>query len=261
MDGAASTVEDWRGKGIYEAMDELYDEIWVYGCREFYNPIQEYEIPPHIASKMHFTGYIPRKIPSSEDITAIRNDLGIRSDEKLVLVTTGGGGDGHPMVNLFLAAFGRMRGGTPEGVRVVVVTGPFMPSNCCQDVVKECEALGFITLKFHRYMEALIGSAQVVVSMGGYNTLCEIASQKKPCLIVPRTVPREEQLIRAQVLCTKGFCDYLEPSELTPEILRARVLDLLDNGSAYQEKMGSFPFTAFDFMRWRIQQHKRGNRR
>lgn len=261
MDGAASTIEDWRGKGVYDAMDQLYDEIWVYGCRNFYDPIKEYEIPPHIASKMYFTGYIPRKIPSAEDVTATRRDLGLSDDEKLVLVTTGGGGDGHPMVNLCLSAFDRRRGGTPEGVRVAVVTGPFMPSNCCQDVVRLSESLGFITLKFHRYMEALIGAAQVVVSMGGYNTLCEIASQKKPSLIVPRTVPREEQLIRAQVLCSQGFCDYLRPSELTPETLRARVLNLLENGSAYGQKMSSFPFTALDFMRKRIQQHMRGDPR
>ena len=124
----------------------MYDEIWVYGCRNFYDPIKEYEIPPHIASKVHFTGYIPRKIPSPEDVTAVRRDLGIRDDEKLILVTTGGGGDGHPMVNLFLSAFDRRRGGTPKGVRVAVVTGPFMPSNCCEDVVKECPSLSALSL-------------------------------------------------------------------------------------------------------------------
>jgi len=261
MDGAESTIEEWKGKGVYDAMDELYDEIWVYGCRNFYDPVTEYQIPAHIASKVFFTGYIPRKIPSHEDITATRRDLGIKDDEKLILVTTGGGGDGHPMVNLFLEAFDQIRGGTPRGVRVVVVTGPFMPSNCSQDVIKACESLGFITLKFYRYMEALIGAAQVVVSMGGYNTLCEIASQQKPSLIVPRTIPREEQLIRAQVLCLKGFCDYLRHSEMTPETLRARVLNLLQNGRAYQERMALFPFTAYDFMRKRVQEHKRGNRR
>ena len=261
MDGAASTIEDWQEKGIYQAMDELYHEIWVYGCQGFYDPIREYDIPSHVASKMYFTGYIPRKIPSPEDITVIRRDLGVEDNEKLILVTTGGGGDGHPMVRLFLSAFDHLRGGTPPGVRVVVVTGPFMPSNFSQDVIQEAESFGFITLKFHRYMEALIGAAQVVVSMGGYNTLCEIASQKKPSLIVPRVVPREEQLIRAQVLCAQGFCDYLEPSELSPEILRRRVLNLLENGSAYVKKMSSFPFTALDFMRQRIQQRKRGRRR
>lgn len=144
---------------------------------------------------------------------------------------------------------------------MVVVTGPFMPSNCSQEVTRKAESLGFITLKFHRYMEALIGAAQAVVSMGGYNTLCEIASQKKPSLIVPRVVPREEQLIRAEVLCARGFCDYLKPSELVPEMLRARILNLLENGSAYLEKMNNFPFTALDFMRERIQQHRRGTPR
>ena len=261
MDGAASTVEDWRDKGIYDAMDELYREIWVYGCRNFYDPVREYAIPPHIASKVYFTGYIPRKIPSPEDVTATRRDLGIRSDEKLVLVTTGGGGDGYPLINLFLSAFERHQGGTPRGVRVVVVTGPFMPSSSSQEVIKKAESLGFITLKFHRYMESLIGAAQVVVSMGGYNTLCEIASQKKPSLIVPRVVPREEQLIRAQVLCARGFCDYLKPSELVPEVLRARLLNLLENGTAYGERMRTFPFTGLDFMRERIQQYMRGTPR
>ena len=36
-----------------------------------------------------------------------------------------------------------------------------------------------------------------VVAMGGYNTFCEILSFDKPALIVPRTVPRLEQFIRA----------------------------------------------------------------
>jgi predicted glycosyltransferase len=33
--------------------------------------------------------------------------------------------------------------------------------------------------------------------MGGYNTFCEILSFDKPALIVPRQMPRREQLIRA----------------------------------------------------------------
>jgi predicted glycosyltransferase len=36
-----------------------------------------------------------------------------------------------------------------------------------------------------------------VVAMGGYNTFCEILSFDKRAIIVPRTKPRREQLIRA----------------------------------------------------------------
>ncbi|GLI33906.1 glycosyltransferase family protein [Desulforhabdus amnigena] len=258
MDSAESTIEDWKSKDIYEAMDQLYDEIWVYGCRNFYDPIQEYAIPPHVAEKIYFTGYIPRHVPCREDIQITRRSLGISDNEKLIIVTTGGGGDGQPVVNTFLKAFDSAHGGIPERTRVVIVTGPFISPKDYKEVVKRCESLGFITLKFYRFMERLIGAAQVVVSMGGYNTVCEIASQRKPFLIVPRTVPREEQLIRAQVLCTKGFCDYLHPAELTPAALRQRVLALLHNGSSCREKMGHFPFTALEVIRKRILQHKGG---
>lgn len=253
MDNAAATIQEWEEKGIYEAMEQYYDEIWVYGRKDFYDPIREYRIPPQVASKIHFTGYIPRKIPSPDDIRSTRSELNIEDDEKLILVTIGGGGDGHPVVKTFLRAFDPHEGGIPSRTRVVIVTGPFISVRDYEDILKKSESLGFTTLKFHRFMESLIGAAQVVVSMGGYNTVCEIVSQAKPFLILPRTVPREEQLIRAQVLCSQGFCDYLDPADLTPAALRAHVLALLDNGSAYHRRMASFPFTGLDVIRRRIQ--------
>ncbi len=162
------------------------------------------------------------------------------------------------MVNSFLSAFESRLGGTPADMRVVIVTGPFISAHDYDDVVKRARAMGFVTLKFHRNMEALIGAAQVVVSMGGYNTVCEIASQGKPFLIVPRTVPRQEQLIRAQVLCSQGFCDYLHPRKVTPETIRDHILELLANGSAQQIKMTTFPFSGLDVIRERIRAHQQG---
>jgi predicted glycosyltransferase len=259
MDSASSTIEDWKEKGIYEAMDALYDEVWVYGCREYYDPIKEYEIPERVARKIHFTGYIPRQIPTRDKIMATRQSLGIGPKEKLIVVTTGGGGDGHPVVRTFLSAFENDLGGIPPRTRVAIVAGPFISSSDYQDVVRRCDALGFIPLKFYRSMERLIGAAQVVVSMGGYNTVCEIASQKKPLLIVPRAIPREEQLIRAQVLCGLGFCDYLDPRELNPQSLRNKILNLLNGGAACQQ-VGDLPFTALEVIRKRISEDRRGNR-
>ena len=64
MDDSGSTIEDWTEKDIYGAMRDLYDEIWVYGCREFYDPVKEYRIPEDVALKTHFTGYIHRTVPS-----------------------------------------------------------------------------------------------------------------------------------------------------------------------------------------------------
>jgi predicted glycosyltransferase len=49
--------------------------------------------------------------------------------------------------------------------------------------------------------------------MGGYNTFCEILSFDKPALIVPRTIPREEQLIRARRAAELGLIDMLLPEQ------------------------------------------------
>ncbi len=260
MDDSESTIEDWTEKGIYEAMRDLYDEIWVYGCREFYDPVQEYRMPADIALKTHFTGYLHRKIPTRENIAAVRTSLGIESDETVVLVTTGGGGDGYPAIDSFLSAFTPELGGVPRKLKAIVVTGPFVPSQDYQIISRKCSALGFECLKFNRNMERLIGAADAVVSMGGYNTVCEIISQRKPLLVLPRTVPREEQLIRARVLSEKGYCDYLDQRTLTPAGLRDRIVRLLENREYYADKLSSFPLTGLDHIRGRIQARDKNTR-
>ena len=48
--------------------------------------------------------------------------------------------------------------------------------------------------------------------MGGYNTFCEILSFNKPAVIIPRTAPRQEQLIRATRAQELGLAKMLDPS-------------------------------------------------
>ncbi|MHC1726400.1 MAG: glycosyltransferase family protein [Syntrophobacteraceae bacterium] len=260
MDGAESTIDDWTEKGVYNAMQDLYDEIWVYGCRDFYDSVKEYRIPGDIALKTYFTGYIHRKVPSREKISAARDSLGLKGGKKTILVTTGGGGDGYPAIDAFLCAFDRQQGGVPSGIGAVVVTGPFIASHEYQTISRKCSELGFTCLRFSRNMERLIGTADAVVSMGGYNTVCEIISQQKPLLILPRTFPREEQLIRARVLSEKGYCEYLNQGELTPAALRERILNLLGNSQLYSEKMSTFPLTGLDLIKERIKAGKKNSR-
>ena len=71
----------------------------------------------------------------------------------------------------------------------------------------------------------------LVVSMGGYNTLCELAAQNKRTLVIPRTTPRLEQTIRAQLWERRGAVSLLPRSELTPKVLADRVTGMLASGS------------------------------
>ena len=75
-------------------------------------------------------------------------------------------------------------------------------------------------------MEYVIVGARAVVSMAGYNTVSELMRARKPALLVPRSGPSQEQLIRARSLMATGLQDMLHPAELSPATLR-RSLDRL----------------------------------
>jgi len=72
-----------------------------------------------------------------------------------------------------------------------------------------------------------IPTADVVVSLAGYNTVCELLSYAHRAILVPRAEPVQEQLIRARLLAAKGYFDLIEPEDLKPDVLMARVLSAL----------------------------------
>jgi predicted glycosyltransferase len=63
--------------------------------------------------------------------------------------------------------------------------------------------------------------------MCGYNTFCEVLSFDKPALIVPRTHPRQEQLIRATRASELGLVDMLLPEQADDSLLLADHLSRL----------------------------------
>jgi predicted glycosyltransferase len=75
---------------------------------------------------------------------------------------------------------------------------------------------GIRMIDFDTDLDGLMMRAEFIVSMGGYNTVCEILSYEKRALIVPRVVPRTEQLIRARRLSELGLLDCLHPRSLSP---------------------------------------------
>ena len=62
--------------------------------------------------------------------------------------------------------------------------------------------------------EALIAGPSALVSMGGYNTVCEVLAAGKSMLVVPRVRPRKEQLVRAEALSQRGALEMCHPDRL-----------------------------------------------
>jgi predicted glycosyltransferase len=254
MDDAASVIQDWQEKDVYRILEELYSEIWVYGIQDFYDPIKEYQISDNISRKMLFTGYIPRKVPSQTAIDNIRKENRIEPGDKLVVVTTGGGGDGYTVMHTYLAMLEGAAGALP--FKSVLITGPFMPKQERKMVFKRAKRLGVRTYHFYRQMEKIFAAADVVVSMGGYNTLCEILNQGTVSLVIPREIPRKEQLLRAQAFSGHNLVDYIPWGEFTPEQLKKKILALLDKPEPYQEAMARFRLNGIETMSQRLNEFR-----
>ncbi|HAS89080.1 MAG TPA: glycosyltransferase [Desulfovibrio sp.] len=243
MDDSESTIKDWTDKGIYDVLENLYSEIWVYGHQEYYDPIQEYAIPESISKKMVFTGYIPRKIHDRCSPEKRKNG------KKLVVITAGGGGDGYPMMDAYLKALEKYN---PQDFRTVMVTGPFMSKEQRLDLSNRAKKLSVTFYHFYRRMEKLFSNADLVVSMGGYNTVCEILSHKQVSLIVPRETPRLEQTIRAEVLKEQNLADFLPWHRLGPDAIMEKVNHLLNNSNSIREAINNFNFTGLEVMHDRV---------
>ena len=254
LDESSVIQKDWQEKNVYSYLNELYSEIWVYGNKEIYNPIEMYNIPKPIHDRVKFTGYIPRKSLCHTKRQTVRKRYRIMDEDKFVLVTTGGGGDGFEVIDHFLEMHDYYPTSLP--FKSMIITGPFMPKPIREELKQRAKKFGIKTLPFHPRMEELVDAADLVISMGGYNTICEILSQKTPALIIPRESPRKEQLIRAKRLKKHGLLDYIPWTEVTPQRLREKVFSLINDRDKYIENINSFELSGLDTMLSRLTQFK-----
>ena len=242
LDDAESTRDEWRRKGFAQVLRELYSEIWVYGDRDMYDPLTEYDIPAEIASKTVFCGYIPRPLPAEKYFRR-------KNDRPRVVVTTGGGGDGYAVLDNFLRM---LEEGGPVEYDALLVTGPFMARDRLDELAQRCKKVGVKIATFMKSLERKLAEADLVVSMGGYNTVCEILSLRKPSLLIPRDTPRREQLIRAEVMSRRGLVDYIKWGDLEPGLLRSRIDALLADPEPIRRAVAEFSMTGLDVMRARL---------
>ncbi|MEP3440865.1 MAG: glycosyltransferase [Sulfitobacter sp.] len=177
---------EWERKGAVHAAETYYDEFWVYGVESIYDPTKGLPLSAQSRARMHYTGYLRREMTDPAEVT----------DEPYILITPGGGGDGAAMVSLVLDAY---EADPTLGPPAMLVYGPFLSGDVRDAMDTRVEKLGgrVTATGFDSRIEALFAKAQGVVCMGGYNTFCEVLSFDRRAVIVPRTVPRLEQWIRA----------------------------------------------------------------
>ncbi|MEZ5776658.1 MAG: hypothetical protein R3D33_18680 [Hyphomicrobiaceae bacterium] len=224
MDGPDILKSEWDRKDAVPALVDLYDDILVYGCEAIYDPLLGIEMPRSVTNKMTYTGYLRRS--GADDVEA-GPSAAKAEPSPYVLVTTGGGGDGAELIEWVMRAY-EADAGIPY--RAEIVLGPFMANDDQQRFRSRAAALGegrvTITTFVNDLAQLMRGSVGVV-GMGGYNTFCEILTHDKPSLIVPRTVPRLEQFIRASRMEELGLVRMLvDDGRSDPQVMAGAIRGL-----------------------------------
>lgn len=211
LDGACATRREWLHTRAEAAIAELYDEVWVYGDRRLFDAPAEYQWPAGTASKVTYTGYLARgRTELLATPTRVHRDPIPAGPYVLCLV--GGGQDGAELARAFAAAT------FPDGHAGVLITGPYLQHSVLAELERVARQRGELrVLGFVADAVPWVERAAATVSMAGYNSVCEALAAGCPLLLVPRTVPRVEQLIRAERLAGMGLADLLEGSALSPD--------------------------------------------
>lgn len=225
LDAPEVTIADWQAHDLYDVIQSLYDQVLVVGMPEVFNVCQEYQFPPAIAQKVRFCGYIRRQ-PGRKSAAHIRIELGLAPNERLVVVTPGGGEDGYPLIETYLQGLALLP--THYRIRSLIICGPEMPAAQTQALSQLASANPQVQMgEFTDDLISYLGAADAIVSMGGYNTVCEILSVGKRAVVVPRCKPSQEQLIRATRMTRLGLFKAIHPERLTARSLMRALLSQL----------------------------------
>ena len=224
LDDPSLLIPSWKELGAFKALEDYYDRIFVCGHPWIYDPTKEYGFPPSLQSRVKFCGYLERSFDEKLS-DSIRSEL-TTDGQKLVVVTAGGGADGEQLIGTFLGALQRIRAHKP--VTVVLLLGPEMGRAQARLLTASVEGdPGVRVLDFSENSVAYMAAADLIVSMGGYNTINEIMWLRKPAIVTPRVQPRREQLIRTRRMAELGLLEMIHPRDLTGDSMAASVVAAL----------------------------------
>src|SRR2546425_5434162 len=205
LDASEVVRTAWEAQGLYATIENSYDQVLVYGSRELFDVAHEYGFPESLVRRTRFTGYIAKDrglepaVRGREAWSRAR-----RAGDRRILLMAGGGGDAAPMLLAALDAWESLHH-LLFGEAVVVI-GPLMSPTDRAAVERRAHGVSNVqVIGSSTTVLSLVAAADLVVSMGGYNSVVEAITARKPLVICPRAAPRREQLMRAEIMAGLGL--------------------------------------------------------
>ena len=226
IDNSETIRTTWSKLDVYDYL-ELFDAVLIYGCQKIYDAGAAYGIHGN-AREVAYCNY-----------ATIEPHAGLpNSNQKPFILGMGGGGsDFGDLAAVFLEACSILPKDFEFGA--VVLTGPNMPPADKESLVALLASSSAKIVTDCHDARPWIQSASAVVSMAGYNSLCEMLGARAKALVVPRQGPSAEQRMRSSLLADRGLIMTTDIDSLSPDRLAENLVELL-SGSEIPD-VGNIP--------------------
>jgi len=213
LDSPENVREIWRAQNIHALIEEAYDDVLVYGSESLFDVVESYALPESIARRVRYCGHVV-EAPSSDHVHGAHGTRQVCwspacvRGRPVVLVTAGGGGDGHFLMDAYLRSLDMLSTPAPYSA---IVMGPLMEAAEKSALRAMAAARADVELIDHTVdLVPSVQAADLIVAMAGYNTSAEIIANRKRAVLVPRAAPRAEQRLRASLLARLGVVSCVE---------------------------------------------------
>jgi predicted glycosyltransferase len=209
LDEPAVVANEFENSDVPEIVDRYYHRVWIYGDSHVFDTARVYRFPESMRRKTAYCGYLLPRDPT----------VRFTNGQKVhVVASVGGGADGYPVLDQTIAALELLQQDLP--IAADVFAGPLMSKTDYESLRALAAPHKFIRVeRFSQNYLRLLSTADLVITMGGYNSTVEAVSAGKRTIVIPRVVPRTEQLLRAKAFEALGLVSIVEPQRLTPDAL------------------------------------------
>jgi len=212
IDEPRTVIQLWKENGVYDVLRDHYHHVVVYGAREVYDVVRQYEFPEEVVAKTRFVHYVCDPSPSEAAEETV-------ADARPVVVVSVGGGDGGGETVLlpFLEMMRRFSG--EIDFRAEILMGPFVSPDLERRLRAQAWDLPAALSTFVSSTAGHFRRADLVVSTAGYNTVTELLANARRAILIPRVLHRQEQVIRARRMEELGLVACLHPDDVSPVTL------------------------------------------
>lgn len=220
----ADICKQWQAAGIYGLLQEHYNRILVYGSQEIFPAAELYGLGGQLAERVSYCGYVyDANRVSSQDRDG-RTPFNKSGSLRLV-VTAGGGYDAYEMMSHVVQSAKAFR--RHIDVDMLMIAGPLMPEGKYASLSEICSSTS-VRLERSRFdLARCVDEADLIITMGGYNTLMEAIGLNKRTIVIPRVGPSAEQMIRAKLFEKLGLVTVHLQQENSPADLARLVAEKL----------------------------------